>query len=97
MIVKLRYYIHMSEQVNIRFYEELNDFLPSELRKTDFNHELKKLRSVKDLIESIGVPHTEIDLIIVNEKSVDFNYMVQNGDHISVYLNRTGFAGDLFT
>ena len=75
----------MSEQVILRFYEELNDFLPDDLRKTDFNHELKKLRSVKDLIESIGVPHTEIDLIVVNEKSVDFNYPVQNGDHISVY------------
>ena len=85
MSVDIRYYIHMLEQVNIRFYEELNDFLPSDLRKTDFNHELKKSRSVKDLIESIGVPHTEIDLIIVNSESVDFNYPVQNGDHISVY------------
>ena len=75
----------MSAQVILRFYEELNDFLPDDLRKTDFNHELKKLRSVKDLIESIGVPHTEIDLIIVNGESVDFNYPVQNGDHISVY------------
>ena len=75
----------MSEQINIRFYEELNDFLPTEQRKTDFHHELKKARSVKDLIESMGVPHTEIDLIIVNDESVDFNYLVQNGDHVSVY------------
>ena len=75
----------MPEQINIRFYEELNDFLPQELRKTDFSHELKGARSIKDLIESIGVPHTEIDLIIVNGVSVDFNYPVQNGDYISVY------------
>ena len=75
----------MLEQANIRFYEELNDFLPPEQRKTNFNHALKKARSVKDLIESIGVPHTEIDLIIVNGESVDFNYLVKHGDHISVY------------
>ena len=75
----------MLDQVNIRFYEELNDFLPLQQRKTGFAVELKKARSVKDLIESIGVPHTEIELIIVNGESVDFNYLVQHNDHISVY------------
>ncbi|GMR05585.1 MAG: Mut7-C RNAse domain-containing protein [Gammaproteobacteria bacterium] len=75
----------MSEQINIRFYEELNDFLPQDQHKIDFSHELKQARSIKDLIESIGVPHTEIDLIIVNGESVDFNYLVQDGDRISVY------------
>ena len=75
----------MSEQINIRFYEELNDFLQQDQRKTDFSHKLKGARSIKDLIESIGVPHTEIDLIIVNGESVDFNYLVQDGDRISVY------------
>ena len=75
----------MSEQINIRFYEELNDFLPQDQRKTDVSHELKQARSIKDLIESIGVPHTEIDLIIVNGESVDFNYLVHDGDYISVY------------
>ena len=50
-----------------------------------FNVELKKVRSVKDLIESIGIPHTEIDLIIINGESVGFNYQVQPNDYISVY------------
>ncbi|MBE9560755.1 MAG: Mut7-C ubiquitin/RNAse domain-containing protein [Proteobacteria bacterium] len=75
----------MKQQINIRFYEELNDFLPQEQRKIDFNHALKKSRSIKDLIESIGVPHAEVDLIIVNGESVDFDYPVQDGDRISVY------------
>ena len=81
----IRYHSHMSEQISIRFHQQLNDFLPQDKRKTDFNHELKKARSIKDLIESIGVPHTEVDLIIVNGESVDFNYPVQNGDRVSVY------------
>jgi uncharacterized protein with PIN domain len=73
------------KQISIRFYEELNDFLPQEQRKREFTHALKKERSIKDLIESIGIPHTEIDLIIINGESVDFNYLVMDGDHISVY------------
>jgi uncharacterized protein with PIN domain len=73
------------KQISIRFYEELNDFLPQEQRKREFTHALKKERSVKDLIESIGIPHTEVDLIIINGESVDFNYLVMDGDHISVY------------
>lgn len=75
----------MTDQINIRFYEELNDFLPPHLQKTEFSYEPKKSRSIKDLIESIGVPHTEIDLIIVDGKSVNLDYQVQGGEHISVY------------
>lgn len=75
----------MTGQINIRFYEELNDFLPPERRKLAFAHPLKNSGSVKDLIESLGVPHTEVDLILVNGASVDFQYPVQDGDRISVY------------
>lgn len=75
----------MSQQIIIRFYEELNDFLPPDKRKCTFTHVLKKTGSVKDLIESLGIPHTEIDLIIVNGISVNFCYQVKNNDHISVY------------
>lgn len=41
--------------------------------------------SVKDLVESCGVPHTEVDVIIVNGESVDFRHRVVDGDHIAVY------------
>ena len=68
-----------------RFYEELNDFLPKYRRKTDFEAEFKGKRSIKDMIEALGVPHTEIDLILVNGKSVDFNYILQDEDRVSVY------------
>jgi len=68
-----------------RFYEELNDFLPPARRKVEFDHELTRRTSVKDLIESFGVPHTEVEIILVNGRSVDFSYIVQPGDRISVY------------
>ena len=75
----------MSGQTNLRFHGALNDFLKPDQRDTDFDHELRETRSVKDLVESIGVPHTEIDLIIVNNGSVDFNYLVQDGDQVELY------------
>jgi len=58
----------------IRFYEELNDFLSPDRKKKDIEFSFKGRRSVKDLIESFGVPHVEIDLILVNGESVDFDY-----------------------
>ena len=68
-----------------RFYEELNDFLPPERRKVSFNHEFSRRASVKDMIESFGVPHPEVELILVNGKSVDFDYLVRDGDRVAVY------------
>ncbi len=72
-------------KIIFRFYEELNDFLPKEKRKRRFEHHYIDRAAVKDVIESFGVPHTEIDLILVNEKSVGFDYLINDGDNISVY------------
>lgn len=71
--------------ITIRFYEELNDFLPEEKRKVRFEQKFFGRESVKDLIEAIGVPHTEIDMILVNGKSVNFNYILEDKDDVSVY------------
>lgn len=71
--------------VTIRFYAELNDFLPRGRRQVAFAMPLERQASVKDLVESLGVPHTEVDLILVNGESVDFSYRVRDGDFISVY------------
>jgi len=70
---------------HLRFYEELNDFLPAAKKKIRFEHKFSGTPSVKDLIESLGIPHTEIDLILVNGKSTDFNRKINDGDDISVY------------
>jgi uncharacterized protein with PIN domain len=68
-----------------RFYEELNDFLPSGRRKKSFSYLYKGNPSVKDAIEALGVPHVEIDMILINSQSVDFSHKLQNDDSVSVY------------
>jgi uncharacterized protein len=72
-------------QAAIRFYAELNDFLPAERKNRASTYAFGVSGSVKDAIEALGVPHTEVDLILANGQSVDFSYRIRNGDRISVY------------
>jgi len=71
-------------KIHFRFYEELNDFLPAEKRKVRFAHNYIDRASVKDVIESLGVPHNEVDMILVNGNSIGFDYLINDGDDISV-------------
>jgi uncharacterized protein with PIN domain len=70
---------------SFRFYEELNDFLPPGKRKKVFDYPFNGNPAIKDPIEALGVPHTEVDLIIVNGQSVGFDHKLQNADWVSVY------------
>jgi hypothetical protein len=69
----------------IRFYGELNDFLPPGRRGAMIVHRFDVSPSVKDAIESMGVPHPEVELIIANREPVGFGYSLQRGDYVSVY------------
>ncbi|MCI0420116.1 MAG: Mut7-C ubiquitin/RNAse domain-containing protein [Acidobacteria bacterium] len=71
--------------VHLRFYAELNDFLPRPRRQVTFTHTTNSQAPVKDLIESLGVPHTEVDLILVNGESADFSCQLKDNDRVSVY------------
>lgn len=72
-------------EARIRFYAELNDFLPAELRFQELSYRFLDVTTVKDRIEAYGVPHTEVDLILVNGEPVDFTWRVRDGDRVSVY------------
>jgi len=75
----------MARQATLRFYAELKDFLPRHLRSGTVTRSFDLPGSVKDMIEACDVPHTEVDLIVADGLSVDFSYLVDDGDHISVY------------
>jgi len=75
----------VSHEIEIRFYAELNDFLRPEHRQREFSHAFHGTPSVKDTIESIGVPHTEVDVILVDDRSVGFNHLLQGGERVAVY------------
>ena len=68
-----------------RFYEELNDYLPAARRKHAFMRAFDGTPAVKDVIEALGVPHIEIDLILVDAKSVRFSHRLRGGERVAVY------------
>ncbi|WP_141732358.1 Mut7-C RNAse domain-containing protein [Oligoflexus tunisiensis] len=72
-------------QATLRFYEELNDHLPAQQRKRDIAVSWVGDRNAKQLIESIGVPAAEIDLILINGEPSPLEATVHDGDRISAY------------
>ncbi|MBW1674736.1 MAG: hypothetical protein JRJ45_14075 [Deltaproteobacteria bacterium] len=74
----------MSYTAYFRLYEELNDYLPVNKRKTIFSLSLKSPTTVDEAICSLGVPREEVDLVLVNSESVPFDYRIAEGDKISI-------------
>ena len=68
-----------------RFYEELNDFLTEEKRKTWIEYSFVHKVCVKDGIDFFGIPHTKIDLILRNSNPAQFSDYLKNNDRVSVY------------
>ncbi len=68
-----------------RFYAELNDFLPRIRRFKDAPYRFENSQTIKDAIEAQGVPHTEVELILVNGELRDFGYHLHPSDRVSVY------------
>jgi uncharacterized protein with PIN domain len=75
----------MDGYVDVRAYAELNDFLGPESRGVTVRRPFRAHQTVKDVLEAMGVPHTEVDLILVNGDSCDFAYRPVVGDRIVAY------------
>lgn len=72
-------------KVILRFYEELNDYLPAEKRKKDFEVRFEGRSTVGEILRGQGIPEGEVDLILVNGQSVDFDYVPGDDDRASIY------------
>lgn len=68
-----------------RFHEELNDFLAPARRGLAFTVPCAQAATTKHMIEALGVPHTEVELILVNGESTIFSRLLQDGDWVEVY------------
>lgn len=70
---------------SVRVYGPLNDFLPTAQRQSTLVCAFDGSPSVKDCVEALGVPHPEIDLVVVGGQPVDFGYRLRDGDRVAVY------------
>lgn len=68
-----------------RFYEELNDFLPRARRGCAFTVPCARAATTKHMIEALGVPHTEVELLLVNGESSGLARILADGDRVAVY------------
>jgi uncharacterized protein len=72
-------------RASVRFYAELNDHLAPHQRYLTLEKTFFVPPSVKEVIESFGIPHTEVELVLINGESSDFSRLVQDGDRVAVY------------
>jgi hypothetical protein len=68
-----------------RFYARLNAFLPAERRGRALTCDCPGDATTKHMIEALGVPHTEVALLLVNGESAGFQRRLAEGDRVAVY------------
>lgn len=71
--------------VRLRFRGDLDFFLHSKARSRTVERSLSEKTSVKDVIESCGVPHPEVDTILVDGQAVGFDHTLANDADVEVF------------
>lgn len=69
----------------VRVYEELNGFLPPQKRKRTFAIDLPEGASVSQLLTDLGVPPSDVDLMLAGDVSVGLSHKIRDGERISIY------------
>jgi uncharacterized protein with PIN domain len=72
-------------EVTIRCYAELNDFLPTDTRQKDLTITLKTAVTVAEALELLGIPLSEVDLVLVNSEPVERDHRLHHHDLVSIY------------
>ena len=80
----------MSDIAFFHFRGCLNDFLSAENRNHAINYHFCGNPGIKDPIEALGIPHSEVTSILVNGRSVDFKYQLQANDQVIVSAEPDG-------
>lgn len=70
---------------SFRFYDGLGDFIARERRGREFSTPCAREATVKHMIEALGVPHTEVELVLVNGEPGGFDQALREGDRVAVY------------
>ena len=69
--------------IRLTFHGDLSFFLKSKASRIE--RQLSERTSIKDVIEACGVPHTEVDLVLVNGRPVDFGAVLTQDVAVDVH------------
>jgi uncharacterized protein len=72
-------------QAHVRVYEELNDFLAPERKKKEFLFHFDSRTTVRQLLGSIKIPVSIVDLVLANGRSVSPSHVLKDNERISLY------------
>jgi len=72
-------------KVRLCFHGDLKIFLRSKVGNTVIERRLTEKSSIKDVIESCGVPHPEVDLILVDKQTFGFDHTLANDAEVEVF------------
>jgi uncharacterized protein len=75
----------MAAEIYLRFYEELNDHLAPDQRKREFAYPLNRGTSIRQLLQDLNVPSSEVELVLINGSSVGLSHFLKAGDRVSIY------------
>jgi len=75
----------MAFSAQFRFHSSLNVFVDKPQQNSWITYSFKEPPGIKDAIEAMGVPHPEVNAIVVNGLGFDFNYKLQPDDRVEVY------------
>lgn len=81
--------------VTLLFHGNLADLLKKDFRQGMVQYSLNRRASVKDIIESLGVPHTEVGKILVDGSETDFDYLPGGEEDIHIYPMTGGVVASL--
>jgi len=70
---------------HIQFHEPLQELLRTRNRTQLQRIEFKGSQTIKHLVESLGIPHTEVGLLQVKDNTIGFGYLVKSGDIVRAY------------
>lgn len=81
---------------SFRFHGPLADFLPRERRGTRFDYGCARAATLKNAIEALGVPHTEVGRLVLNGEAATLQRIVREGDAIEVFPPKPEKSPDPF-
>lgn len=74
-----------------RLYGELNDFLAPARRQRTFACPCAQGATTKHMLEALGVPHTEVALILVDGEPATFDRLLRDGERVAAYPRFASF------
>lgn len=84
--------VEKNDLLRLRLHGDIRDLLNRELRGEEVIHyRLSRRASIKDIIESLGIPHTEIGAIATGDRQLDFFYIPESGEQIDIWTNSRRF------